>query len=135
MFLICCEICNMYLKIHLQFFTCPHKFKSLLCTDKQVLNASLKDFWYINMNNHHNTNFKHFCLNKSDAKITSLNHIYPLRLITIHELLFKTWSNLQFIIPMSCAPGISYQEWDCVALQQIHTAPCSTWPGIAPSKQ
>ena len=37
---------------HLVFSTCQHKCKSILCTEKPVLNASFQDFWCTNINNH-----------------------------------------------------------------------------------
>ena len=38
--------------IHLVFYTCQHKYKRILCTINQVLNASFQDFWCSNINNH-----------------------------------------------------------------------------------
>ena len=38
--------------IHLVFFTCPHKYKWILCTEKPVLNASFQVFWCTNINSH-----------------------------------------------------------------------------------
>ena len=38
--------------IHYLSFTCQHKYKLILCTEKPVLNASFKDLWWSNINNH-----------------------------------------------------------------------------------
>ena len=38
--------------IHLEFFTCQHKYKWILSTEKLGLNASFQDFWCTNTNNH-----------------------------------------------------------------------------------
>ena len=43
--------------IYLEFFTCPHRFKWLLCTEKSVSKASFQDFWCKNIKPIFNTNF------------------------------------------------------------------------------
>ena len=70
--------------IHLEFVTCPHKFKWMLCTDKPVFNACFKDIYCTNINSHLIC-FVIMCLKAKNYPYTTRNFILDYVFIVCFE--------------------------------------------------